>query len=168
MKMDNKEKTCCFSGHRDITADEYPDIAYQLELKVFDLVSQGFTSFYDGGAIGFDTLAAKTVIKARAIFPHVKLNLILPCKDQDKKWKEPDRNEYKEILSKADYIEYVSERYKRNCMFQRNRRIVDSSSVCLCYLNKNKGGTAYTVAYAKNQGVRIINIAEVKEWILNC
>ena len=166
--MDNKEKTCCFSGHRDITADEYPDIAYQLELKVFDLVSQGFTSFYDGGAIGFDTLAAKTVIKAREIFPHVKLNLILPCKDQDKKWKGPDRNEYKDILSKADYIEYVSERYTLNCIFRRNRRIVDSSSVCLCYLNKNKGGTAYTVAYAKNQGVRIINIAEVKEWILNC
>ena len=163
--MDNKENTCCFSGHRDITASESPDIAYQLELKVFDLISQGFTSLYDGGAIGFDVLAAKTVIKAKKLFPHVKLNLILPCKDHDKKWKEPDRNEYKEILSKADYIEYVSERYTRDCMFRLNRRLVDSSSVCLCYLNKNKGWTAYTVVYAKNQGVRIINIAEVKEWI---
>lgn len=165
MKMDSKEKTCCFSGHRDITATEYPNIAYQLELKIFDLISQGFTSFYDGGAIGFDALAAKTVIKAKKIFPHVKLNLILPCKDQDKKWKEPDRNEYKEIISKADYIEYVSERYTQDCMFLRNRRLVDSSIVCLCYMNKNKGGTAYTVEYAKNQGVRIINIAEENEWI---
>ena len=163
--MDIKEKTCCFSGHRDITVTEYPDIAYQLELKIFDLISQGFTSFYAGGAIGFDALAAKTVIKAKKIFPHVKLNLILPCKDQDKKWKEPDRSEYKEILNTADNIEYVSERYTRDCMFLRNCRIVDSSVVCLCYLNKNKGGTAYTVEYAKNQGVRIINIAEEKEWI---
>ena len=36
--MDIKEKTCCFSGHRDITVAEYPDIAYQLELKIFDLI----------------------------------------------------------------------------------------------------------------------------------
>ena len=163
--MDIKEKTCCFSGHRDITVAEYPDIAYQLELKIFDLISQGFTSFYDGGAIGFDTLAAKTVIKAKKIFPHVKMNLILPCKDQDKKWTEFDRSEYKEIFNKADHIEFVSELYTRDCMFLRNRRLVDSSTVCLCYLNKNKGGTAYTVEYAINQGVRIINIAEEKEWI---
>ena len=95
----------------------------------------------------------------------MQLNLILPCKDQDKKWKESDRNEYKEILSKADHIEYVSERYTRDCLFRRNRRLVDSSRVCLCYLNKNKGGTAYTGEYAKNQGVRIINIADEKEWI---
>ena len=163
--MDNKEKSCCFSGHRDISSVNYPDIAYQLELKIFDLISQGFTNFYNGGAAGFDALAAKRVINAKIIFPHVKLNLILPCKDQDKKWKEPDKNEYKEILSKADHIEYVSERYTRDCMFRRNRLLVDSSSVCLCYLNKSKGGTAYTVEYAKNQGVRIINIAEEKEWI---
>ena len=163
--MDSNEKTCCFSGHRDITATKYPDIVYQLELKIFDLISQGFTIFYDGGAIGFDTLAAKTVIKAKELFPNVKLNLILPCKDQDKKWEEHDRNEYKEILSKADHIEFVSELYTRDCMFLRNRRLVDSSSICLCYLKKNKGGTAYTVEYAKNQGVRVINIAEEVEWI---
>ena len=163
--MDNIEKTCCFSGHREISAAGYPDIAYQLELKIIDLISQGYTVFYDGGALGFDVLAAKTVIRAKEIFPHVQLNLILPCKDQDKKWKESDRNEYKEILSKADHIEYVSERYTRDCLFRRNRRLVDSSRVCLCYLNKNKGGTAYTVEYAKNQGVRIINIADEKEWI---
>ncbi len=163
--MDSKEKICCFSGHRAITASQYPDIAFQLELKIFDLISQGFTSFYDGGAIGFDTLAAKTVIKAKELFPNVKLNFILPCKDQDKKWKEHDRNEYKEILSKADHIEFVSELYTRDCMFLRNRRLVDSSCICLCYLNKNNGGTAYTVEYAKNQGVRVINIAEEVEWI---
>ena len=163
--MGSKEKTCCFSGHRDIIVTDHSDIAYQLELKIFDLICQEFTRFYAGGAIGFDTIAAKTVIKAKKIFPHIKLNLILPCKDQDKKWEKADKDEYKEILSKADHIEYVSERYTRACMFLRNRRLVDSSIVCLCYLNKNKGGTAYTVEYAINRGLQIINIVNGNEWI---
>ena len=163
--MENREISCCFSGHRIIPAAEYDNVSYQLELKVIDLIGQGVSRFFAGGALGFDTLAAKAVIKAKKIFPHIKLNLILPCKSQHKKWNEIDKNVYDEILSAADRIEYITERYTRDCMFTRNRRLVDSSSVCLCYLNKDKGGTAYTVEYAKNQGVRIINIAEEKEWI---
>ena len=163
--MDNSKNACCFSGHRDIAASEYSNIAYQTELKVIDLIGQGFTNFYAGGALGFDTIATKAVINAKRLFPHVKLALILPCKEQDKKWKEPEKNQYKELLNKADHVEFISENYTQDCMFQRNRRLVDSSSVCLCYLNKNKGGTAFTVEYAKKQGVQIINIAEQEEWI---
>lgn len=45
-------------------------------------------------------------------------------------------------------------------MFRRNRYLVDNSSICIAYLTKNKGGTAYTVDYAKKLGVTVINIAD--------
>ena len=45
-------------------------------------------------------------------------------------------------------------------MFKRNRYLVDHSSLCICYLTRQTGGTAYTFNYAKNKGIEIINIAE--------
>ena len=38
--------------------------------------------------------------------------------------------------------------------------LVDRSSVCVAYLKRQNGGTAYTADYAKKQGLEIINIAE--------
>lgn len=43
---------------------------------------------------------------------------------------------------------------------KRNRHLVDNSSACISYLTENKGGTFYTVNYAKSKGVEVINIAE--------
>lgn len=50
--------------------------------------------------------------------------------------------------------------YTRGCMHKRNRHLVDNSSACISYLTENKGGTFYTVNYAKSKGVEVINIAE--------
>lgn len=157
--MDTRNKSCCFTGHRVIPKRDYKKISDQLELVVLDLITQGFTNFYVGGALGFDTLAAKTVIKAKKLFSHVKLKLILPCRDQSIFWNDHDKKVYNEILKAANSVEYVADRYTPTCMFERNRRLVDASSVCVCYLVKDRGGTVYTVDYAKKQGLRIINIA---------
>ena len=54
---------------------------------------------------------------------------------------------------------YVSRQYTRGCMHERNRHLVDNSSVCVCYLNRESGGTAYTVDYAEKQGLEVINLA---------
>ena len=45
-------------------------------------------------------------------------------------------------------------------MHKRNRHLVDNSSVCVCYLNKENGGTAYTVDYAGKKGLEIINLVK--------
>ena len=41
-------------------------------------------------------------------------------------------------------------------MHKRNRHLVNSSSICLCYLNKQSGGTFYTVNYAYRKGLKVI------------
>ena len=46
-------------------------------------------------------------------------------------------------------------------MHKRNRHLVDHSSICVCYLTEDRGGTAYTVNYAKKQGLKVINLADV-------
>lgn len=117
--------------------------------------------FGAGGALGFDTLAAQCVLSLRKRYPHIKLILVLLCTAQTKGWSKNDIAIYEEIKSQADKVVYTSREYSRGCMFKRNRHLVNGSSVCIAYLTQEKGGTAYTVNYAKEQGLAVINLASV-------
>ena len=70
-----------------------------------------------------------------------------------------ERMEYDRIKGYANEVFCLSERYFRGCMHQRNRYMVDHSSVCVCYLTREDGGTASTVKYARRKGLPICNLA---------
>lgn len=44
-------------------------------------------------------------------------------------------------------------------MYMRNRYMVDNSAFCVCYLNRQKGGTMYTALYAMQEGLPLLNLA---------
>jgi len=154
-----KNQTCCFIGHRIIPENEYWGLKERLDLAIMALIGQGVCYFAAGGALGFDTMAAFSVLKLRIKYPHIKLILVLPCKRQAENWCEQDKNIYALILQEANKVVYASEHYDRTCMAKRNRYMVDKSSYCICYLAKDRGGTAYTVGYAKQKGLQILNLA---------
>ena len=83
----------------------------------------------------------------------------LPCLTQTRGWRPEDIAEYERIKAQADKVVYTAQQYTRGCMHKRNRHLVDNSSVCVCYLNRESGGTAYTVRYARERGLEIINLA---------
>lgn len=116
--------------------------------------------FGAGGALGFDTIAAFAVLKLKERYPDIRLILVLPCFSQTRGWSQEDIEIYDDIKQKADKVVYTSQEYTRGCMHKRNRHLVDNSSACISYLTENKGGTFYTVNYAKSKGVEVINIAE--------
>lgn len=157
-----KGQTCCFTGHRNIPANEYSKIQKLLESELIQLIHQGVRYFGAGGALGFDTMAAQTVLKLRGEFRHIHLILVLPCIEQTKGWNVKNIKMYDQILSEADKVVYTSKHYYRGCMHKRNRYLVDNSDFCVCYLAKSNGGTAYTVDYARQKGLQIINLAEDK------
>lgn len=154
-----RSKTVCFTGHRELPADDLPEISKHLEDALITLIEQGYRYFGAGGALGFDTLAAQSVLRLRERYPQIRLILVLPCLNQTRGWPQEDIDTYEEIKRCADKVTYTSEHYFRGCMQKRNRHLVDNSSACICYLTKSVGGTAYTVNYARRSGLRIINIA---------
>lgn len=156
-----RDYTCCFTGHRALPPEERGAIAYQLEQTVIMLIQAGIRFFGAGGARGFDTLAAQTILKLRRKYPHIKLTLVLPCLSQTQGWRDEDIKVYESIKTAADKVTYTSEKYTQGCMHKRNRHLVDHSSICVCYLTEDWGGTAYTVNYAKKQGLKVINLADV-------
>ena len=99
------------------------------------------------------------MLRLRESCPELRLILVLPCLDQTKGWKAGDVERYEEIKRQADKTVYTGQEYTPGCMHTRNRRLVDDSSVCVCYQTRSRGGTAYTVDYAKKKGLKAINLA---------
>lgn len=154
-----REQTCCFTGHRQIPPGVQAEIKGKLERVITDLYQKGIRCYEAGGALGFDALAAKTVIHLREKCPGMELILALPCLTQTRGWKPEDIAEYERIKTQADKVIYTAQQYTPGCMHKRNRHLVDHSGVCVCYLTREKGGTAYTVNYAKKQGLNVVNTA---------
>ena len=135
--MDNKTITACFTGHRDIPEFEKMIVKKRLKKEIEKLIEKGVIYFGNGGAVGFDSISALTVIELRERYPQIKLIMVLPCKEQDRKWSEKDKATYAYILENADKITYTSEHYYKGCMHVRNRRLVDFSKYCIAYLKKD-------------------------------
>ena len=161
-----KDKTCCFTGHRVIPGQQYDSIYKALKAEIMSLMKAGYRYFCVGGALGFDTLAAQTILELRQIVPSIQLILVLPCMEQTKGWSAKDIAIYEDIKNRCDKYTYTSEHYFSGCMHKRNRYLVDNSTVCIAYLTRQNGGTAYTVHYAKEQNVRVINIAYCRDLVL--
>ena len=155
-----REKTCCFTGHRDIPEQELDEIKKRTRTAIIALIEKGVIYYGAGGARGFDTIAAETVLELKKDYPQIKLILVLPCPEQTKGLKEDERRRYRIIMEKADKIVFISDHYYRGCMHVRNRYLVNNSTCCICYLTQNKGGTIYTVNYAKLHNLALINVAE--------
>lgn len=148
-------KTVCFTGHRIIPAKDRERIESDLYKKIRSAIESDYDTFLCGGALGFDTLAAKTVLDLKHIYPDIKLGLILPCPEQSERWSEYNKKIYDMILARSDFHEYVSESYNMGCMHKRNRTLVDRSDYLIAYKTHEGGGSAYTVSYAYDKGIAI-------------
>ena len=153
------EKTVCFTGHRNIPLNKRKAVVQRLKTELSALINNGYQFFGTGGALGFDTIAAQTVLELKEKYTHIKLILVLPCPNQTRGWNDTDKQIYDYIKSRADKVVYTSQEYWRGCMHKRNRHLVDNSSVCICYLTEDTGGAAYTVKYAKMKQLKISNSA---------
>ena len=153
-----KSKTACFTGHRKIPPEEIPMVKKRLREILIETIENGYQFFGSGGARGFDLEAAMAVLELKEVYPDIRLILVLPCRNQTRGWKETDIQKYEWIKSKADKIVYTAEHYYNGCMQKRNRHLVDNSSLCICYLTEDKGGTAYTVNYAIINKLDLVNI----------
>lgn len=154
-------KSACFTGHRKLTGD-----TLQLEARLYNVLERaitnaGITDFYSGGAIGFDEVCSRTVLKLRENYPNIRLHLILPCSPQEQtaKWTEVQRSEYMRILAVADTVEQTSQYYYNGCMKRRNARLVELADCCFCFWNisNSRSGTAQTVRTTLNKRIMIVN-----------
>ena len=156
-----KEKTCCLTGHRFIPESEQIRVIERTETEIRSLIDKGVRYFGVGGAIGYDTLAAKLLFRLRDTeFPHIRVILVYPFDGYTSRWSPRQREEAGKLERMYDKMVRSAEKPGREAYLQRDRHLVDASAHCICFCTKSTGGTAYTVRYALKRGLDVRNTAD--------
>lgn len=89
----------------------------------------------------------------------ITLEAVLPCEDQDRKWRREDIERYRQILKRCDIVFPLQKSYTSGCMEQRNRYMVDHSQFVIAVWDGQPSGTGGTIRYAKGLGKTVIVLA---------
>ena len=150
--------TCAFTGHRNIKFEHRDRLSGLLSRAIGYAYDKGCRRFIAGGALGFDTAAAKEVIKFRLSHPDVSLILFLPCLDQDAGWSAGQRDFYDYMLSEANEVKYVSEGYDKSCMKRRNQAMAEECDIMIAYVGHMRSGASQTLRIATELGKEAYNL----------
>ena len=142
--------TCAFTGHRKIGREHREILADTLFNAITHAYDLGCRRFIAGGALGFDTEAARQVIRFRLAHPDVSLIIFVPFIGQDEQWSERQRDLYNYILSSANEVRYISENYDKECMKRRNRAMAEECDLLIAYVGNSRSGSAQTMRMAGN------------------
>jgi uncharacterized phage-like protein YoqJ len=155
--------TCAFSGHRpeklpwgtDETDPRCLALKIQLERTLRQLCREGCLHYLCGMARGTDLYYLEALLSLRAEFP-LTLEAVVPCPTQSDRWTGAERLRYTQDLGRCDRTTVLEPEYSPGCMLRRNRAMVDRADILLTVFDGSLGGTAATVRYAKEQGVKIM------------
>lgn len=155
---------CAFTGHRPVRFsfgyDESDERCVKLKALMTECIAahiaEGVNTFYSGMALGVDIWAAEIVADIKKARSDIRLIAVIPCKTQADCWSAEQRERYNNILARCDDAVTLNEHYTRSCMFERNRYLVNNAEYLIAVFDgRAKGGTAYTVKYAKQKQRRI-------------
>ena len=163
---DHRAATCCFSGYR-VEKMPFPAndtaavsaLCAALDRAVAHAASRGYTRFLSGMSTGFDLWAAEAVLRARERLP-VALLCAVPFDQQADRFPPAWKRVFNHCLLTADRVYSLARAYHTGCYAARNRFMVESSSLLICYYDGRPGGTAQTVRMARQGGLDIVNLAE--------
>ncbi|MDR0906385.1 MAG: DUF1273 domain-containing protein [Oscillospiraceae bacterium] len=161
-----RQQTVCFSGYRPEKLpwgyDETDTRCRELKRRLFHIAEAlyvaGKRKFICGMARGCDTFFCEAALTLRDIHADVFIEAAIPCQTQANAWAAVQRARYFDLLSRCDAETFISRAYTRDCMMQRNRYMVDSSSVIVTVFDGRFGGTMATRKYAERCGLEIIDL----------
>jgi len=160
-------KSCCFTGHRSQKLpwkfNENDERCIIMKKKLREEIEKailcGYNTFYSGMALGFDLICVEILIEMKEKYNDIKIIGAIPCKNQDALWPKEQQERYIACLSKLDSIRCIFDEYNgRECMIERNRYMVDNSSLMIALYNGLPGGTWLTINYAKKRGLKVVII----------
>lgn len=155
-------KSVCFSGHRPHKLPHDSVMINVLKSRLYkevsDCVANGYTDFYTGCALGVDMWAAIIVLNLKKDNPALKLHCVIPYEGHCSSWGVADKFNLRYILDCADSVECISKKYHRGCYSERNKYIVDNSSLLIAVYNDMRSGTGQTIKYAREKGIDIVDL----------
>lgn len=169
-----KEETASLTGHRpkSLPWGYNENLQYCLKFKsdlkqvLIAAINYGLTTFLTGMAEGFDMIATEILLELRETYK-IRIIAVIPCLDQEIKWKPEQQARYRKIIEQCDDKIILSKQYTQTCMNDRNKYMVEHSSVCIAYWNGKPSGTGNTIGFAEENGLKIINLYAQKDDVKN-
>ena len=164
--MDEREITCCFTGHRPAHLPWGSNegdarclrLKEELSARLEGLYACGYRRFLCGMALGCDMYFAEAVLALRREHPEVRLEAAVPCGDQPERWPLQQRLRYNRLLDACDSVTVLQIHYTPDCMMRRNRYMVDRSSLLLACYDGHPSGTRNTMLYAMREQVQVLTV----------
>lgn len=124
------------------------------------LLKEKATAGVTGMALGTDQVFAMSVLELKEQGYNIKLVTMLPFKEYSCKWPMESQILFKNILDKADRINYVSSSLQNvgYSLQKRNEALVDVVSKLVCVWDGSPSGTKNCIEYADSKGVGLIPI----------
>lgn len=163
-----RSKSVCFTGHRNQkliwgfneSDERCLKMKDNLRIEIEKAINNGYETFYSGMALGFDLICVETILDLKKKYNDIKIVGVLPCRTQDIKWQIQDRQRYRKLINQLDCVRCIYDEYiGAECMLERNRFMVDNSSIMIALYGGAVGGTKSTIDYARSKGLKIIIIA---------
>ncbi len=163
----DKKVTACLTGHRpkklpwgyNENSGECLRFKDKLRELFLDMVNKGTKNFLVGMAQGFDMIGAEVLQKLRdEEGVDIKIIAVIPCLNQADIWGVSYKQKYNHLVNKCDDKVVLSDKYYAGCMMDRNKFMVDNSSIVLACFDGSSGGTGNTVNYARKNNVQVITI----------
>ena len=169
--MRARQESCCFTGHRPGKLpwryNEFDPRCLKLKRRIADAVElaceQGFRHFLCGIAMGCDLYFCEAVLALRERHPDVAVEAASPWPTQADAWPPAQRERYDRLVAAGDFETMGSGQYTATCMLRRDRYLVDHASLLIAAFDGTSGGTRYTVEYALNQGLAIVDLPILAE-----
>ncbi|NLG37449.1 MAG: DUF1273 domain-containing protein [Clostridiales bacterium] len=152
---------CCFTGLRPAglpfgTDESHPScqaLKDVLEREIRKRIARGCNRFISGADWGADLICAQIVLSLRTLYPKLRLICVLPHEEQASRWSEQYRNRYFSVLQQADQALLISRHRTPDCVYKRNREIVNRSRYMIAvYGSDPQSLTAHSLCYARRMG----------------
>lgn len=129
-------------------------------------IQHNIKEVYCGMALGTDIIGADAVLELKESGTDIKLHACIPFNNYEKRWNSIDVKAYREVVSKSDYVEVVTDaEWEDGCSYllDRNHFMVDRCCKGFGIVNNNlkpavlnKTGTMECIKYAKKNEVECI------------
>lgn len=151
-------KVCCFTGNREIPSYQLKYVIDRLNEEIANAIANGYTHFISGMASGTDLIALTIAAEYKKKGKDIHLEAAIPHRSR----LQSKNKIFQDALSKCDTVVVLSEEYHKDGYFTRNRYMVDRSSMVIAVSNGKKGGTGYTIHYARcaNKQINLISLSQ--------
>ena len=151
----------CFIGHRNVS---FRAVRKSLKDVIEYEIKNGCKNFTMGTHGEFDKMALSVCRELRQIYKDIKIEVVLTSLNLIKKQimhKDKFSTEYTEIYNDVSTIMYdIEDKYFKRQITISNYKMIDNCDTLICYVNESKinSGAKTAMSYAKNKGIRIINL----------